>query len=585
MIRISYIGDLILLKDQVISGKNKTNDKYNFDNIFEYTSEHFKKSDLTIGVYDGSSAGNLTSYSTSNYGDGIPLYLNYPDEFAESVKKAGINLVTTSNNHLLDKNINGALRTIDILNKYNITHTGSYKNQEEKNKLLTINLGGIKFVFLSYTSEICKWNLEKIYEKYPYITSIIPSSNNKYYKNIYKDIENDFIKAKNSGADYIIVLPHMGTQFNLGIDNFQKKWNKIFSDLGADIILSSHAHAVEPLEIIGKTFIVNCPGNFVNSYYKYNGDASSIVDLYFDKVNKNYIGSSIVPIYIQQYKPKYFRALPIFKIINKHILISKNEMKRIKVVQKLITKVMIKKEIPINNVKENYFYINGSFTDISNKESQLKILISEKYTEKELFKLIEKSYSITFIGDSITEGIKNNFLPWYEPLIYYFKNKKVINISKASYTTQLIIQNYKYHIIKSKSDLYIIALGANDVRYRDPRICAMTKEDYLNKIKTIVRLAKTHNNKAKFVFISPWILIPEDNFSKLKEIDKNYLLDDFSNQLKNYCNQNDYLYINANQYINETIKNKRNIYNLDLIYPNKNKEINLYSEAVLYCSK
>lgn len=134
--RISYIGDLILLKDQVIAAKNKNNEKYNFDDIFEYTSDHFKKSHLTIGVYEGPSAGNSTSYSTSNYGDGIPLYLNYPDEFAESVKKAGINLVTTSNNHLLDKNIDGALRTLDILNKYNITHTGSYKNQEEKNKLL-----------------------------------------------------------------------------------------------------------------------------------------------------------------------------------------------------------------------------------------------------------------------------------------------------------------------------------------------------------------------------------------------------------------------------------------------------------------
>lgn len=585
IVRISYIGDLILLKDQVIAAKNKNNEKYNFDDIFEYTSEHFKKSHLTIGVYEGPSAGNSTSYSTSNYGDGIPLYLNYPDEFAESVKKAGINLVTTSNNHLLDKNIDGALRTLDILNKYNITHTGSYKNQEEKNKLLTINLNGIKFVILSYTSEICKWNLEKIYDKYPYLTGIIPNLNNKFYKNIYKDIENDFTKAKNSGADYIIVLPHMGTQFNLGIDNFQKRWNKIFSDLGADIILGSHAHAVEPLEILGKTFIVNCPGNFVNSYYKYNGDAASIVDLYFNKINKKFIGSSIVPMYIQQYRPKYFRTLPIFKIINEHILISKKEMKRVEEIQKLITKIMIKKEIPIKNVKKNYFFINGSFVDISNIESKLKNIISEKYTNKKLYKLIDNSYSITFIGDSITEGTKNNYHPWYEPLIYYFRNKKIINISKGSYTTLLIINNYKYHIKKTKSDLYIIALGTNDVRYRDPKRCAMTKEDYINNINTIVQLAKTHNTNAKFVFISPWMSMPDDNISKLKEKDKNYLLNEFSNELNKYCNQKDYLYINPNQYINETIRNNRKEYILDHIHPNKNKGINLYSEAVLYCSK
>ena len=104
--------------------------------MFKQTFEYLQKSELSIGVYEGPSAGNMTKYSTSNFNDGIPLYLNFPDEFAESVKKAGISLVTTANNHLLDKGINSALRTIDILNKYNITHTGSYKNQKEKNKLI-----------------------------------------------------------------------------------------------------------------------------------------------------------------------------------------------------------------------------------------------------------------------------------------------------------------------------------------------------------------------------------------------------------------------------------------------------------------
>ena len=55
-------------------------------------------------------------------------------------------------------------------------------------------------------------------------------------------------------------------------------------------------------------------------------------------------------------------------------------------------------------------------------------------------------------------------------------NKKIINISKKGFTTELIIRNYKYRINESNSDLYIIALGTNDVRYRNEKICAMTKE-------------------------------------------------------------------------------------------------------------
>jgi poly-gamma-glutamate capsule biosynthesis protein CapA/YwtB (metallophosphatase superfamily) len=254
-IRISYIGDLILLKDQVISAKNNITGKYEFDEIFKETWEYLQKSELSIGVYEGPSAGNMTNYSTSNYNDGIPLYLNFPDEFAESVKKAGINLVTTANNHLLDKGIDGALRTIDILNKYNITHTGSYKNQKEKNQLLVLNINNIKFAILSYTSIINNENIEKLYEKCPYITSFIPYSNNKHYNKILRDIKEDFKKAKNSKPDFIIVLAHMGKDFSGSTNFFQKKWNKIFSELGADIILGDHSHHVQPLEYLGKTFI------------------------------------------------------------------------------------------------------------------------------------------------------------------------------------------------------------------------------------------------------------------------------------------------------------------------------------------
>ena len=184
---------------------------------------------------------------------------------------------------------------------------------------------------------------------------------------------------------------------------------------------------------------------------------------------------------------------------------------------------MIRKEIPLSELKENYFFINNSYIDISNKETNIKKLI-EKNTHKKIYKLINNSYSITFIGDSITERTKNNFHPWYEPLIYYFKNKKIINISKRSYTTLLIIQKLKNQIIKSKSTLYIVALGTNDVRYRNPSIYAMIKEDYIKNIEIIVNFAKKNNKYSKFVFIAPWRaqVLTYDKMTKLtKKNDKN----------------------------------------------------------------
>lgn len=488
--------------------------------------------------------------------------------------------MTIANNHILDRNIEGAFRTIDILNKYNISHTGAYKYNEKKN-LLLLEIKGIKFAILSYTSFVNNWNSEILYEKYPYITNFIPFSNNKYYFNIYQNIKQDFQNAKNSNPDYIIVLAHMGSQFNHETNLFQKKWNKIFSDLGADFILGDHAHAVQPLEILGKSFIVNCPGNFANSYIKYDGDATSIVDLYFDKENKKFIGSSIVPMFTQEYKPKYFRALPIFNIFNNSLKISQKDKNRAENVQKIITKVMLGKEIPISEIKQEYFFVNGSYVDICNNSTQLDKIIKENYMNKKLYKLIDNSSSITFIGDSITEGTKNNFHPWYEPLIYFFKNKKIINISKGSYTTSLMIKNYNYSILKSKSDLYIIAIGTNDIRYRNPKICAMTKEDYIKNLEKIVMLAKTSNNKAKFVFIAPWLSNSNDIISKLNEKEKNIFLEEYAQSLNNYCIKNDFLFINANNYIGNIISKNSSKYLVDYMHPNENDGILLYSEAVL----
>jgi poly-gamma-glutamate capsule biosynthesis protein CapA/YwtB (metallophosphatase superfamily) len=40
----------------------------------------------------------------------------------------------------------------------------------------------------------------------------------------------------------------MDSEFRDSTDNFQKNWNKIFSELGADIILGAHSHHAQPLE-------------------------------------------------------------------------------------------------------------------------------------------------------------------------------------------------------------------------------------------------------------------------------------------------------------------------------------------------
>lgn len=369
-IRISYIGDLILLKNQIIAAKNNITGKYEFDDIFQFTSKHFHESDITISTYDGPSAGNQNNYRNGNYYDRISLLLNFQNEFVESVKKAGINLVFIANNHLLDKKLKGEMRNLDILDKYKIEHVVSYRNYEEHNQIKIINLKGIKIAFLAYTSTKNGFKITNLYEKYNFLTNIIPKTNNPYFNELYQKVEIEFDKAKKYNPDIIIVLVNMGIEFEHKQNEFQDKWNKIFSDLGADIILGGHSHSIQPLQYIGKTLIVNSPGNFANSHIIKDGDLTALIDIYIHKKSKKIIGTSAIPMYNKEIRKNYFSAIPIHDLIkNKSIFLSEKERKRIGIIQKMSTKILLGKEFDINETKKNYFFINNTYFDFSEKKA------------------------------------------------------------------------------------------------------------------------------------------------------------------------------------------------------------------------
>lgn len=149
--KILFSGDLILLEDQVKRGYTGTG--YDFAEVFEYATPYISRADFSIGVFEGALGGTIKNFSQSNFDDGKELYLNFPDEFADAVKNAGFDLVTTANNHLLDMDVDGALRTINILNDKQIDFIGTYASRADKNnrRVKVIERDGFKLAILAYT--------------------------------------------------------------------------------------------------------------------------------------------------------------------------------------------------------------------------------------------------------------------------------------------------------------------------------------------------------------------------------------------------------------------------------------------------
>ena len=582
---LSFVGDLVLLKDQVESAYDPETGEYLFDPMFEYVKDYLAESDLTIGVLEGPVAGAEKGYTTSDFSDRARLYMNFPDSFAQAIKDAGIDVVTTANNHLMDMGAEGALRTLDVLDDLGLKHTGSYRNQAEKDEVFLVEVQGIKIAMLSYTFYINQCTMEEMIEKYSYITSMLPSQTDPYFSQLMKQIEGDFEKAEASGADLIVVLPHMGTQFSHETDEFQDFWNRTFSELGADIILGDHVQVVQPIEQIGDTIIVNCPGNFADSYIQKDGDANSIVEIYIDPTTKKPEATAIVPLYSQEMKNGYFRPVPIYEILTQTQLYEqmKNiELKRISEAQALITEVMLGKKIGTTNVQPRYFYIDGKYCPMQYS------LLDEfpDYWETQLHQMIDSAATVVYVGDSITSGSGNGGHPWYEPLMTRYGEKTVVNISQSDCTAGNILRSCADALRQSNGDLYIVSVGANDIRYRDEEICAMTPQEYVSDVDELVALILETNPNAKIVLLSPWMTLANDRDAVLDYAQRLDLITAYTEALSVYAQEQSCYFLNPNQVLETFFETHQQYqYTNDGVNPNSTKGIDLYSWAVMQSSR
>lgn len=584
-VRLTFAGDLILLEDQVKRGRN--GDGYDFSDVFQYAEAHIASADYAIGVFEGPMAGAQAGYTSSNYDDNKEMYLNFPDEFAQNVKDAGFDLVTTANNHLLDKGEQGALRTLDILDKVGLDHTGSYRSAEEKerSRVKLVSVEGIKLAVLSYTYGQNYHDItELINGDLSYLTSYISGTGGETFDLLKEQVEADFEYAKAQLPDLIVVLPHIGTQFMNTTDAEQDAWFSVFKELGADIILGDHAHAVEPVNIEKRgekmVFTLYCPGNFANIYRENQGDTSALVDVYISRDTKKVIGGGVVPLYTQSTIDGNFRALPVYDIMNNPGLrsqLSTDDLERARQAHDIVTDVMLEVKLDITAATESYLFDENGFL----RQKAAGITLDDKMKSGKLYKALQKSESVCFLGDSVTEGTKNGGVPWYEPLEPLFPEKRIANVSKGGCTIKYLIDNVSS---VPESELYVIAIGTNDVRYRDESVCAMTAEDFTRRADELSQLLLEKNPSAAIAFIAPWYSSDGDSASVLGYSEKTALNEEYSDALKKYCSEKKFVFVNANGYIADKLLTAPDReYLLDHIHPNASRGVAMYSEAVLSC--
>jgi len=268
-ISISAVGDLMC--HMVESDYAKVSaDSFNFNPFFDSIRKYIQASDFTFGNLETVTAGKAAAFS------GYPMF-NSPDGFVSAIKNAGFKLISTSNNHALDRGETGVLKTIVQLKKDGLNYNGTFTSQRDRDSIRIFNIRGIKVAFLAYTYGT---NGNKIPYGKSYLINIIDTSL----------IRLDISKAKSDGAEVVLVHFHFGKEYQRYPTDYQKKIVAATINSGADIIIGGHPHVIEPAEFF-KTkdqhfdtgFVAFSLGNFLsNQRWRYS-DAGVILTIKITK--------------------------------------------------------------------------------------------------------------------------------------------------------------------------------------------------------------------------------------------------------------------------------------------------------------
>lgn len=270
IINMSVIGDIMCHNTQYNDAY--VNGQYDFSYVFSDIQDKLLSADIAVGNLETTFAGSERGYSS------YPTF-NTPEVLAYDLKEAGIDLVSTANNHSLDKGYSGIESTIKYLDEAGLSHTGTFTNEESKNNITIMDVKGVKIAFLSFT----------------YGTNGIPVPSGKEYciNLIDKDlIVNQLTLAKEQKPDIICVFMHWGEEYEKIPNSEQNELADLLFQNGANIILGSHPHVLQKMEKRTVTmpdgtnrdgFIIYSLGNFVSGQVKENTRDSIILNLNITK--------------------------------------------------------------------------------------------------------------------------------------------------------------------------------------------------------------------------------------------------------------------------------------------------------------
>ncbi len=285
-INLLAAGDCLMHNTQIWSGEREDG-TYNFDFFFSEVAPIIQSADYASTCFEAPMAGPSTGYT--NY----PRF-NSPDAAADAFKKAGFDLIVTANNHAFDRDYLGAMRTLQVLHQAGLDTVGTYASMSDSQSFLIKNLKGVKVGYLAYS----------------YGTNGISVPEDKRY--CFNFLEEDRVLADiqrlRPQVDILMLILHWGVEYQTRPETWQEEMAHRFLSAGADVILGSHPHVIQTMEVVpdGDTnkYVIYSMGNFISHQNGIERNSGIILNLKFIK----YFDIGVTELVKVDYVPTYSHA-------------------------------------------------------------------------------------------------------------------------------------------------------------------------------------------------------------------------------------------------------------------------------------
>lgn len=252
-ITLVMVGD-ILQHAPVAKSAEKEDGSYDYSAVFAQMKDEISAADIALVNQEVILGGAELGIS------GYPAF-NAPYELGDALADAGFDVVLHATNHALDKGKKGLMNCISFWQEKHpdIAVLGIHESAKDQSEIYVYEQDGIRVAILNYTYGTNGIALPK---DMPYAVDLLDKAR----------IADDLRRADEI-ADFVVVCPHWGTEYVLEATAAQKQWAEFFAENGADLVLGTHPHVIEPIGWTGingdKTegegaLVYYSLGNFVN---------------------------------------------------------------------------------------------------------------------------------------------------------------------------------------------------------------------------------------------------------------------------------------------------------------------------------